>query len=158
MPLPPWGTVPPHPSHPCVACEKTLFFVLLSTLVLRPPWQHDEMCLLRLFSFKKCNKYLFCISLKVNRWFIELFCKRSILILSTLDFQYMCRCQHMFLIPCQFCSHSKKNPMLDKYSLSQIGAFCFSREKTLYQGQTWFRFVRNRAWPEMRSGGRVGSH
>ena len=52
--------------------------------------------------------------------------------LSTLDFQYMCRCQHMFLIPCQFCSHSKKSPMLDKYSLSQISAFpLFQRKSTL---------------------------
>ena len=56
-------------------------------------------------------------------------CKRSILILSTLDFQYMCRCQHMFLIPCQFCSHSKKAQCLTNTLSAKLVLFCFSIEE-----------------------------
>ena len=40
----------PHP--PTSLLLKRFRFLLLSKLVLRPPWQHDEMCLPHLFSFK----------------------------------------------------------------------------------------------------------
>ena len=80
-------------------------------------------------SKKKCNKYIFCISLKANRWLIAIFCRRFILMLSTLDFQYMCRCQHMFLIPCQFCSHSKKAQCLTNTLSAKLVLFRFSIEE-----------------------------
>ena len=46
--MPPSFPLPP----PTSLLLKRFRFLLLSKLVLRPPWQHDEMCLPHLFSFK----------------------------------------------------------------------------------------------------------
>ena len=46
-----YSNAPPPPSSSPPPLKR-FCFLLLSTLVLRPAWQHDKMCLLRLFSFK----------------------------------------------------------------------------------------------------------
>ena len=43
----------------------------------------------------------------------------------------MCRCQHMFLIPCQFCSHSKKAQCLTNTLSAKLVLFRFPSNSTL---------------------------